>query len=354
MHLKSIDIEGFRGISELRMSNFGRVNIFVGKNNSGKTSALESIFLLGGMTNPEIILKISNQRDLILNDVEDFRYIFNNLDYNSSLRLSGTYDQSDHFRELIIKPNKNSNRDIKQINNSSLDSSFISDAITELSLHSTYKEVHKQKVSMDSKLIFSQGSFLVEYAKNYVEKFRTTLLPPRWTTALNLEKKLEDLIITKQLSSIVNVLNKVDPAIQSISLGTGGIIFIDIGLSRLIPINLLGDGMKRLLSILLTMPDAKGGIVLIDEIDNGLHFSAQKTMWKAIIEGCKFYNVQLFCTTHNYETLKNLVEVVDTEMSDFKESVKSYTIRKSGDNTLVYEYDFEKLDFSIQQDIEFR
>jgi hypothetical protein len=41
-------------------------------------------------------------------------------------------------------------------------------------------------------------------------------------------------------------------------------------------------------------------------------------------------------------------------MSDFKESVKSYTIRKSGDNTLVYEYDFEKLDFSIQQDIEFR
>ena len=191
-------------------------------------------------------------------------------------------------------------------------------------------------------------------AKNYHENIRATLLPPRWATALNLEKKLEELIITKQLSSIINVLKKVDPAIQNISLGSNRMIYVDIGLPRLIPINLLGDGMKRLLSILLTMPDAKDGIVLIDEIDNGLHFSAQKTMWKAIIEGCKFYNVQLFCTTHNYETLKTLSEVVEEDVTEFQKLIRSYTIRRIGNETLTYKYDFEKLGFSIQQGIEFR
>ncbi|MCA6380195.1 MAG: AAA family ATPase [Cytophagales bacterium] len=354
MHLKKIEIEGFRGIAKTALGDFGQINVLVGKNNCGKTSVLESIFLLCGMTNPELILRISSQRDLILNEEDDFRFIYNNLDYNKNLEIKGDFDTNNQHRELNIRPKKSILKNIKPSNSSVFDSNSISENIYELDLISSLKETHKPKISFESKLIYSQGAFSIEPAKNYSDKLRATLLPPRWTTAVNLEKKLEELVITKQLSSIINVLKKVDAAIQGISLGSNRMIYVDIGLSRLIPINLLGDGMKRLLSILLTMPDAKDGIVLIDEIDNGLHFSAQSTMWKAIIEGCKFYNVQLFCTTHNYETLKNLSEVVEDDNPDFKKLIRSYTIRKVGSETLSYEYDFEKLDFSIQQGIEFR
>ncbi|WP_462136871.1 AAA family ATPase, partial [Candidatus Mycalebacterium sp.] len=47
---KSIKIENFRGIESLKIDNLERINLFVGKNNCGKTTILESIYLLSGMS----------------------------------------------------------------------------------------------------------------------------------------------------------------------------------------------------------------------------------------------------------------------------------------------------------------
>jgi AAA15 family ATPase/GTPase len=53
---KQITIEGLRGIKHLKIEDFGRVNLFVGKNNCGKTTLLEGIFLLTGPTNAQLPL----------------------------------------------------------------------------------------------------------------------------------------------------------------------------------------------------------------------------------------------------------------------------------------------------------
>ncbi len=354
MHLINLQIEGFRGVSSLRLDDFKTINVLVGKNNSSKTTVLESIFLLLGMSDPGMILRINNQRDLLLNETDDLRFVFHNLDFGTILKINGDFDRNNHHRELVIEPVKNSsNSKIINGKTSGYESNQTDDKVDQLILHASVKELHKPKKNFDSKLTYNQGKFSIESAKDYSENIRGVLLPPRWAIASNLEKGLENLIVTKQLSSILNVLNKVDSAIQGLSLGSNGLVFVDIGLQRLVPINLLGDGIRRLLTILLTMSDAKDGIVLIDEIDNGLHFSAQKTLWKAMLEGTKQYNVQLFCTTHNYETLKNLAECVGEE-NGFMEKIRSYTLRKVGTETLSYKYDYEKLGFAIQQGIEFR
>ena len=127
-------------------------------------------------------------------------------------------------------------------------------------------------------------------------------------------------------------------------------IYFD-GLTPLIPINLAGDGIKRILSILVTISDNKNGIVLIDEIDNGLHFSSQATLLKALMEIAKSYNVQIFATTHNYETLKKLKEVLaDESMEAYKNDVKIFTLRKLKDNIIkAYPYDYEALDYILEQ-----
>ena len=65
----------------------------------------------------------------------------------------------------------------------------------------------------------------------------------------------------------------------------------------------MGEGMRRLTSLLLAISTTRDGVVFIDEIENGLHFGVQGGVWKAIAEAAREYNVQIFATTHSYEMI---------------------------------------------------
>ncbi|MCD6146065.1 MAG: AAA family ATPase [Methanosarcinales archaeon] len=74
---KKLTINGFRGIKHLEVDDFRQVNLFVGKNNCGKTTILESLFLLTGPTNPQLPLKINGFRDFNIIDENAWRVFFN-------------------------------------------------------------------------------------------------------------------------------------------------------------------------------------------------------------------------------------------------------------------------------------
>jgi len=71
-----------------------------------------------------------------------------------------------------------------------------------------------------------------------------------------------------------------------------------------IPLKRLGDGMNRLFGIGLAMAVAKNGLVLIDEVENGIHWSVLPEVWKLIVRVAKRLNVQVFATTHSNDCLK--------------------------------------------------
>ena len=107
---------------------------------------------------------------------------------------------------------------------------------------------------------------------------------------------------------------------------------VDIGFERRIPIQLMGDGLKKVLSVVVNMAMVPNGILLVDEVDNGLHYSSMPILWKAIVESAKMYNVQVFATTHNVESLRALNEVLSNDEYQGQQSdFRSYTIRR-GDN----------------------
>jgi AAA15 family ATPase/GTPase len=86
--------------------------------------------------------------------------------------------------------------------------------------------------------------------------------------------------------------------------GNVSLIYVDIGKNEKIPINFLGDGFVRLFSILTLLATTENGIVLIDEIENGLHHSIITTIWEGIGKAVQEYNCQLIATTHSYECIK--------------------------------------------------
>lgn len=65
-------------------------------------------------------------------------------------------------------------------------------------------------------------------------------------------------------------------------------LYVDIGINKKIPMSFMGDGISRLTSILLAILTTKNGIVFIDEIENGIHYSVQNKIWMSNPKSCKW------------------------------------------------------------------
>ena len=78
----------------------------------------------------------------------------------------------------------------------------------------------------------------------------------------------------------------------------------------------MGDGMSRILSLALAIASVPGGIVLVDEIENGIHHSVMEEVWKAVGAFARSYDVQLFATTHSYECIGAAYRAFDEDKED--------------------------------------
>ncbi len=71
-----------------------------------------------------------------------------------------------------------------------------------------------------------------------------------------------------------------------------------------VPLKSLGDGIARVFATCLALAISHNGFLMIDEVDNGVHFSAMEEFWKMVLNASKEYNVQVFATTHSFECIK--------------------------------------------------
>lgn len=369
MAFTKLKIENFRGINYLEMEGFSNVNIILGKNNSSKTSILEAIFVLIGSVNPEILLRINKFRTLNFNEQDDFRLVFNNLSYDENISIVGTIDE-DTYKELEVRPSNQQGKitstkktiSADDLNELDYDSKPDDIYINQLTFLSKFKAKHQKEKIVESKLIFRNGEFISEVGNYRNPNFeRAVFLTQSLQMSINLERELEDIIISKQQKNIVDALKIVDENIRDIAMGRNRMIFVDVGLKRMIPINLMGDGVRRMLVVILSIYNAKGGIVVIDEIENGLYFSTLGKLWKSIITTAVKLKTQIFVTTHNYETIKSLYnclidsDFVTEDKHDYRNNVKTFTVRKISEELhKSYSYSFDQLQNAIEENLELR
>jgi len=80
-------------------------------------------------------------------------------------------------------------------------------------------------------------------------------------------------------------------------------LFADFGTGKLVPVSLLGDGAIRVLKILLATLVGNGGVLLVDEIESGIHYSFHESLWRSVLDAAQLTNRQVICTTHSGETM---------------------------------------------------
>ncbi|MGH9450925.1 MAG: AAA family ATPase, partial [Terriglobia bacterium] len=93
------------------------------------------------------------------------------------------------------------------------------------------------------------------------------------------------------------------------AMARGGFIAKIKDLEHPIPIGSMGDGMWRMLAMAVAITQCKGGILLVDEIDAGLHYTVMADMWKLIYNAAKAFGVQVFATTHSYDCVYSLAPI---------------------------------------------
>lgn len=360
MHISTIEIINFRGINHLKIEDLKMVNIFLGKNNVGKTSVLEAIFLSLGAGNPIIAIGIDGFRNLIHNQSEDFKFIFHRLTYGNIIEIKTKYYRDELEKNLKITPRYNTTilstqNDLKK-NLEEISSSASNETNLALGLNLEYSQKKRQsKRDVNLATIELEGNSFKATPIKSQHNMRGVIVT---ANALydGLSKRLEKILINKGEQKIIDFLKPVDNSIQGLTLGTNNLILCDTGFGKRYPINLLGDGVVKLISILISIYDAKDGIVLVDEFSNGLHYTALQALWKSILESAKANNVQIFLTTHDYEALTHLRNVLEEEsFTNFQQDIRSYTLRKLPEAELKsYMYNYEQLDAAIDQQNEIR
>ena len=125
----------------------------------------------------------------------------------------------------------------------------------------------------------------------------------------------------------------------------------DVGLDRLLPLPLMGDGTARLASLLLAIGSAERGMVLIDEIENGLHHSAVDKVWRLIDDATRRFNVQVFATTHSLECVKSAYRAFSETMD---RPFRLHRLERSEESIRVITYDWESFEGAMAGELEVR
>ena len=100
------------------------------------------------------------------------------------------------------------------------------------------------------------------------------------------------------------------------------------------PLSTYGDGIKRALVLANEIARARGGILLIDEIETSIHKQYYDDIFRFVTKACMQYDVQLFITTHSLEAVDGILKTQDYEEGQNEDKINVITLRKDGEKTL--------------------
>ena len=107
--------------------------------------------------------------------------------------------------------------------------------------------------------------------KRYEEELKAMYIPAAYMS-VPVNERFAQIVKEKKENEIIAILKVLDPRIIDMQLVDTELL-VDIGLSHRLPVNVMGDGMRKLISIILSVYSCKDGVLMIDEVDNGFHYT---------------------------------------------------------------------------------
>jgi AAA15 family ATPase/GTPase len=371
-HLDSLQIKNFRMLEDFTVERLGQVNLIVGKNNSGKSTVLEALRIYAGNGSQRLLEEIAQSRSEKhkLTEDDDLRELpFESFFYGRELTQHtvitiGQSEQILNIRQGFLKE-VIADRDIEGRSVSfrkfesywNINSDFDMDGVeTAIFILRNEELLHRVR--------FRNRNYGVDNQVNF--NFRPcSYVPTRSLSIEHIAKDWDNIVFSEYEDIVVDALSIVEPNLTNITFVQNkdvrrvsdrlGIVKIN-GQKRPIPLGSLGDGITRVLQISLKVYAAKDGFLLIDEFENGLHYSVQEKVWQMIFEMAKKLNIQVFATTHSRDCIEAFSKVandrVDVEGLLFR---MGRSAKASDEGKIIATiFDEARLDRMTQSDMEIR
>jgi predicted ATPase len=309
-------IKNFRCFKELRLTDLRTINVLVGDNGSGKTALLEAL-LLTAYADAHVapLIRITRNRSLPQGQIawskNLFEFLWEDLfhDFSESKTIRAQF--TDSVMGLL-----------------KVEVFFASpESETFLAVGQSIPKL--VFVRREDENLETRSSLEIDAQGNAVFRGSALTLPPTYILSSTSQFSPSDMVsgfsdLSKQNleNVVVDAMKKDFPEISGISILTDGDVpglFVTTKSvpNTKIPLALVSSGAARYLNILVAIAVTEKGIVLIDEIENGLYWEKLPSIWKTLRELCVDRGVQLFVTTHSKECLQSLIEAMEEHEGDF-------------------------------------
>lgn len=364
--MNSLIIEKFKLFDHLEIKNLSRVNLIVGKNNVGKSTLLEALKLYASNASINDLLEILENRGEIWKseafppEKQLVGHVLRNLFFGRNIPDIGTrgivIGSTDHQIHISTASRKYTQTKI-EFGVPTLDD--IEDPVDVVTILFLEKNSKRQTIfRLDQGLAEARKRYFARVYSSREDEINYTCQSV--STQKTSSRVLDNFWNLKRLSlgdEVINALRFIDPKIS-------GITFIDddsssrerIGLvqieeaDNLIPLKSMGDGINRLFEISVALINAQNGLLLIDEFENGLHWTVQPRIWDIIFQLAERLNVQVFATTHS----RDCVQSFETAWKKYPELGAYIRLDQKDVGIRATEYTLETLSDSLEMDIETR
>ena len=319
------------------MEGLGRVNLLVGTNNCGKTTVLESVQLLS-TPSPYVLPALSIRRG------ESRTLAEGELGLAYAIDVLQLFAWRDATGEVVVTADRCASQPSRQecgteevrlhINDTpskepSVGSqmTLFADADSPEDVDGVVLQAYWSAAANDFAVPLTADGELLMHPR-YLRRIRDARNGARFIgsnglTAAGVIALLDDVVLSENEEQVTNALHILEPRVERVAsiaseraLSRGGPVGIFVklkGVEKRVPIGSTGDGMWRMLGIALMLAKAKGGVLLVDEIDTGLHYSVLERMWRMVCEQAAALSVQVFATTHSRDCYEALAAVVKAE-----------------------------------------
>jgi ABC-type uncharacterized transport system ATPase subunit len=323
LHLRDLEIAGFRTFRRLRLANLGRVNLIVGRNNVGKSSVLEALQLYADGGASSTIRDLLQTRDLLDAGSRPAR--------DGIERLEQAVEQLFHRREgdagsaMRIGPLADLGPALK-----------IERVLLNIGMDPEQQTIFEPGTSALTAepgirvMVGEERAILVPLSRfdaSYRWRGWKKLAPSVFVSATDLFSASagdlwDNIALTNAEEWVLDALRVIAPEVERLSFiqdqeGYERIPVVKIsGARRPVPLRTLGDGMTRLLEISLALVNASRGFLLIDEVENGIHYAAHAGVWEMIFKIASELDVQVFATTHSWDAILAFQSVANADSAN--------------------------------------
>lgn len=353
--LQDIQITNYRVFEKFALTGLKRVNLLVGSNNAGKTSLLEAIYLLASNNKSLGLTAIMQERGEFLADQDAGRGRFRSNQPEGYLVSQLFYKRNFKNKPIKIQSLSLPGSFTVSITNGGDEEGRSHHLVLQNDLAKAEQKAEQKPIAMKM-----ADNILLATAMHWKERPQfgdARFMTVNDTDYTALAELWDEIVLTPGEDQAVAALRIIEPGVERISFTSGrtshsGILVRLKGEEAPVPMDSMGDGMRRILSLIMALVSVQQSVLLIDEIDTGLYYGVLKEMWQVIIETATKQNAQVFATTHSWDCVKAFQQALS--QSPYREDGLLIRLDRDKEQTQVTTYTVDELDIAISQGIEVR